>query len=75
MKTVNMSNFPPKFYYCDSKDFGSVDGYECHIVTRHPNLPGYPEPADIKYYRSESQDMYWECEIELILSGNSYPSF
>ena len=48
MKTINMSSFPPCCYYCDSKDFGSVDGYERHIVTRHPNLPGYPEPADIK---------------------------
>ena len=23
-------------------DFGSVDGYERHVVTRHPDLPGYP---------------------------------
>ncbi|MGH9995787.1 MAG: hypothetical protein ACRD4J_11205, partial [Nitrososphaeraceae archaeon] len=28
-------------YYCDSKDSGSVDGYERHVVTRHPNLPGF----------------------------------
>ena len=54
---INMSSFPPRCYYCDSKDFGSVDGYERHVVTRHPNLPGYPGPADIKYYRLEKQDM------------------
>ena len=59
-----MSSFPPCCYYCDSKDFGSVDEYGCHIVTRHPNLPGYHEPADIKYYRLENQDMYWEREIK-----------
>ncbi|MGI0042379.1 MAG: hypothetical protein ACRD47_01600 [Nitrososphaeraceae archaeon] len=61
---VNMSSFPPQCYYCNSKDFGSVDGYERHVVTRHPNLPGYPGPADIKFYRLENQDMYWEREIK-----------
>ena len=64
MKIVNMSSFPSRCYYCDSKNFGSVDGYERHVVTRHPNLPGYPGPADIKYYRLEKQDMYWEREIK-----------
>ncbi|HXW11884.1 MAG TPA: hypothetical protein VD694_03920 [Nitrososphaeraceae archaeon] len=59
-----MSSFPPRCYYCDSKDFGSVDGYERHIVTRHPNLPGYPGPADIKFYGLERQDMSWEKEIK-----------
>ena len=28
-----MSSFPPRCYYCDSKDFGLVDGYERYIVT------------------------------------------
>ena len=36
---VNMSSFPPRCYYYDSKNFGSVNGYERHIVTMHPNLP------------------------------------
>jgi hypothetical protein len=64
MKIVNMSSFPPRCYYCDNKNFGSVDGYERQVVTRHPNLPGYPGPADLKYYRLEKQDMYWEREIK-----------
>ena len=38
MKTVKMSNFPSRCYYCDTKDFGSVNGYERHIVTRHPSI-------------------------------------
>ena len=45
-----MSSFPSRCYYCDSKDFGSVDGYERHVITRHP-------PADIKFYGLERQDM------------------
>jgi hypothetical protein len=59
-----MSTFPPRCYYCDSQNFGSVEGYERHVVTRHPNLPGYPEPADIKFYGLEKQDMSWEGETK-----------
>ena len=59
-----MSSFPSRCYYCDSRNFGSVDGYELHIVTRHPNLPDYPGPADIKFYGLEKQDMSWEREIK-----------
>ena len=59
-----MTSFPPRCYYCDSKNFGSVDGYERHVITRHSNLPGYPGPADIKFYTLEKQDMYWEREIK-----------
>jgi hypothetical protein len=44
---LNMSSFPPKCCYCNEGDFGSVDGYERHVVTRHPDMPGYPGPADI----------------------------
>jgi hypothetical protein len=58
MKIANMGCYPPRCYYCDSKNFGSVDGYEHHVVTRHPNLPGCPGRADIKFYRLENQDMY-----------------
>lgn len=58
MKIANMGNYPPWCYYYDSKNFESVDEYERHVVTRHPNLPGYPGPADIKIYRLENQDMY-----------------
>ena len=52
-----MSIFPPICYYCNESDFGSVDGYERHVVTRHPDLPGYPGPADI-------EGMSWEREIK-----------
>jgi hypothetical protein len=51
-----MSSFPPKCYYCNEGDFGSVDGYERHIVTRHPDLPGYPGPADIEFYTLKKQN-------------------
>jgi hypothetical protein len=39
---------------------GSVDGYERSVVTRHPDLPGYPGPADIELYKSMKQGMSWE---------------
>ena len=42
----------------------------CHAVTMHRNLSGYPGPADIKHYRLEKQDMYWEREIKADLNGN-----
>ena len=59
-----MSSFPPKCYYCSKSDFGSVDGYERHVVTRHPDTPGYPGPADIDLYKLKKQGMSWEREIE-----------
>jgi hypothetical protein len=43
----------------------------CHAVTKHRNLSGYPGPADIKHYRLEKQDMYWEREIKADLNGKS----
>ena len=46
-----MSTFPPKCYYCNESDFGSVDGYERYVVMRHPDLPGHPGPADIELYK------------------------
>jgi hypothetical protein len=58
-----MSSSPPKCYYCNEGDFGSVDGYERHVVTRHPGLPGYPGLADIEMYKLKKQDMSWEKEI------------
>ena len=41
----------------DESDFGSVDGYECHNVTRHSYLPGYPSPADIELYKLKKRGM------------------
>ena len=67
-----MRSSPPR-NYCDSnseKSFGSVDGYERHVVTRHPNLPGNPGPADIKFYRLENQEMSWEREIKADVAWN-----
>ncbi|MGE5660834.1 MAG: hypothetical protein ACM3X1_01160 [Ignavibacteriales bacterium] len=59
-----MSSFPPKCYYRNENNFGSGDGYERHVVTRHPDLPGYPGPADIELYGLKKQVMYWEREIK-----------
>jgi hypothetical protein len=59
-----MSIFPLKCYYCNESDFGSVDGYERHVVMRHPDLPGYPGPADIELYKLKKQGMSWEKEIK-----------
>lgn len=59
-----MSSFPPKCYYCNHSDFGSVDGYEIHVVVHHPDLPGYPGPADIALYGLMKQGMSWEKEVK-----------
>ena len=59
-----MSSFPAKCYYCNESDFGSVDGYERHIVTRHPDLPGYPGPAYISLHGLKKQGVLWEKEVE-----------
>ena len=67
-----MNSSPPRCYYCDSEDFGLVDGYEHHIVTPPPNLPGYPGPADIKYYRLEKQDMSWKRNKSLMWNGDNH---
>ena len=65
-----MSSFPSKCYYCNESNFGSVDGYERHVVTRHPDLPGYPGPADIELYKLKKQDMSWEREIRSAIDWN-----
>jgi hypothetical protein len=49
--------FPLKCYYCNEIDFESVDGYERYVVTRHPDLPGYPGPADIELHKLTKQGM------------------
>ena len=41
-----MTSFPPRCYYCDSKNFGSVDGYERHVIIRFTDQPDYPTPTD-----------------------------
>jgi hypothetical protein len=50
-----MSSFAPKWYYIVYSDFGSVHGYERHITVHHPDLPGYPGPADIVLYGLKKQ--------------------
>jgi hypothetical protein len=56
-----MGSFPPKCYYCNQSDFGSVKEYEIH----HPDLPYYPGPADIELYGLKKQNMSWEREIKV----------
>lgn len=50
-------------YYCNVSPFGNVDAYETHIVTKHPLMPGYPGPADLKALRLNPQHMPWERQI------------
>lgn len=62
MKPLSKPNreFPPYCYYCDINPFGNVDEYERHIVMKHPGMPGYPGPCDIKKLSLKPQGMYWE---------------
>jgi hypothetical protein len=53
------SNFPPKCYRCEYSNFGTKGEYDNHCVTKHPGLPGYPGPADIKEGLTP-QGMTWE---------------
>jgi hypothetical protein len=46
--------------YCNSKNFGSIDGYERHIVTSAHKLTRLSWTCS----RLENQDMYWEREIK-----------
>lgn len=46
-----------KSYYYNESDFGSVNGYERHVVVHHPDLLGYPGPADIALYGLKKQDL------------------
>jgi integrase len=46
----------------NSKDFGSVNEYERHVVIKHPKLPCYSGPADIQYYYLERQVSVWITE-------------
>ena len=41
-----------------------------HVVTRHPNLPGYPCPLDIAFYGLEEQAMPWEQEMKNDIEWN-----
>lgn len=61
---ISMSSFPPKRYYCNESEFGLVDGYERHVVSWHPDLPGYPGPADIELSKLKNQSMSWEQKIK-----------
>ena len=54
------STFPPKCYRCDCTNFNTKGEYEYHCLTKHPGLPGYPGPADIKESNLTPQGMSWE---------------
>ena len=54
--------FPPKCYRCDFSNYNTKGEYDYHCVTRHPNLPGYPGPADIKDSGLTPQGMFWESK-------------
>ncbi len=52
--------FPPKCYRCDLSKFETKEEYENHCVTRHPGVPAYPGPADLKDQELIPQGMSWE---------------
>jgi hypothetical protein len=54
------SAFPPKCYRCDFSNYNTKGEYEYHCVTKHPGLPGYPGPADIRESGLTPQGMPWE---------------
>jgi tRNA A37 threonylcarbamoyladenosine biosynthesis protein TsaE len=60
-----MGSFPPKCYYFNQSDFGSVDEYKRNVVIHHPDLYGYLGQADIKFYGLKKQNMSWEREIKV----------
>ena len=57
---LHNSLFPPKCYYYPKSGFTTRDKYEIHVVRIHPRKPGYPGPADIKFYHLKEQGMVWE---------------
>ena len=54
------SAYPPKCYRCDFSNYHTKGEYDYHCVTRHPGLPGYPGPADIRESCLTPQGMSWE---------------
>ena len=59
-----MAASPPKCYYCDEGDFGSVDGYERHVDVDIQIFPVILAPADIELYKLKKQEMSWERAIK-----------
>ncbi len=51
---------PPQCYHCGQSEYTTKQQYEKHSVTRHPGLPAYPGPADIKALNLVPQGMPWE---------------
>lgn len=58
--TKRRADFPPKCYRCEFSNYTTKGEYEYHCVTRHPGLPGYPGPTDIKESGLTPQGMSWE---------------
>ena len=57
-----MSSFPPRCYYCDSKNFGSVDGYERRVVANYPRPTGLPWTRGYQVLPPGTQRMNYERE-------------
>jgi predicted DNA-binding transcriptional regulator len=54
-------DFPSDCYYCnESFRHSDKQVYDKHIVQRHPGKPGYPGPADIRFYKLSPKGMNWE---------------
>jgi len=56
------SAYPPKCYRCDFSNYHAKEEYDHHCVTKHPGLPGYPGPADIRESCLTPQGMSWDIQ-------------
>jgi len=56
-----VEQYPPTCYYCNEQFNGTgKEGYENHVLKKHPKRPCYPGQADINFYGLSPQGMDWE---------------
>ncbi|HEX7179653.1 MAG TPA: hypothetical protein VF220_08005, partial [Nitrososphaeraceae archaeon] len=55
------ADYPPKCYYCNEYFDGiGKEGYEKHVLNKHPEKPCYPGLADIEKHSLVAKGMWWE---------------
>ena len=54
-------DYPPSCYYCEECFNGiGKQGYEKHVLNKHPEKPCYPGLADIEKHSLIAKGMWWE---------------